>query len=749
MPRFWELVEKMQKDKYFAAIAFSLLAVLVLYLNASFWHSGFLGWAFLLVYIFINSSWSGLILGKLFSWSRGWSYFFGLFFLLHLLGLVLAIPIDLLRYHTGFLALALFLITIFFRIIVSLPYFCNFSPEELDEDLYKVPRLVYEPNKYLLLIFPALFFLGILFLLQGRTGDFILSPWQAIPRLYLYVYLVITIVVVLLIFSRRSAKLILFVIVLHSFLLHAYLPAVYETGFGGDKWRHLGSENYLMTGEVYQPSLLGNVEYAQLGPFRLPAVLVSGNKTSYGQQWALTILLSQTTQVDIFWVDYWLVFLMWSLFLPLLLYQFGRLVRPGRNFRLLLAFLPALFYPLQVFGAITLPVSLGHILFVFALYAWVFYYKHGGQKLLFFNFLLSILMFFGYVLYFILIWEAAIMVLILRYIHSKKLKNKASRLVKILLILAFVLAIPILEIWQGYGSLKAGALHFSESFSHLADAFGHLSGLVAYLPQPSHVDQGNFLFNQTRADHAPVSFLSFRLWPLFFTILIWLIIILGVYCLKYLKQAKVSKLLFWLFVIALSNYIISWYWLDGNHILARRLDQTIVFYMSIFLALGLMYFFERLKYLPWHNKVLLVAVTLGFIATSTYASGPYLQVVTKDEYEAAKYVWEIVDKSDDYYCVVANTWPLLALEAVSGRAIIGGGFPVGFEYSQPERVKIFEKMSQHPDLDLLYWAKKITHDNVCYYMNEDRWINDRVYKETVEILGEPEKVIGDVYIWRF
>lgn len=77
--------------------------------------------------------------------------------------------------------------------------------------------------------------------------------------------------------------------------------------------------------------------------------------------------LSEALQIDVFWIDYWLVFLLWSLFLPLLLYQLGRLIRPGRNFRLLLAFLPALFYPLQVFGAITLPVSLGFC-FLFLLY---------------------------------------------------------------------------------------------------------------------------------------------------------------------------------------------------------------------------------------------------------------------------------------------------------------------------------------------------------------------------------------------
>ena len=748
MENFWLLIKKIQQDKYYGFSAAALLVIVAIHLNLTHWYSSFWGWLFFAIYLSLNSAWLSLWLAKVFNWTRGWSYFFGIFLLLNLASLFLSVPLTLFRYQSGLIALVFLLITLILRIGVAWPRIKNQSVEPVDKSLNDVLKKGFPVNKYFLLILPSLFMLGWWFLLQGRTGEFILSPWEVIPRLYLYIYLVLTTVLVLLLFSRRKARLILLLIILHSFLLHAYLPLVYQTGFSGDKWRHLASEKLILTGEVYQPALIGEVEYTTLGSFSVPAVLLSGNKTSYGQQWSLTILLSEVLQVDLFYVDLWLVWLLWSIFLPPLLYKLAELIRPGRNFRLFFALAPALFYPFQVFGGLTLPVSLGHLLFMFVLYIWIYFYRHGSKAVLAWAVFLSLLMYFGYILHLIVIWELAGLVIIFKYLQHPVPKFIRWGL-KALVVGGLIVLIPVLEFIQGYGSLREGILGLGAIISHSANAFGHLSGLVGFLPQPGHVDQGNFLFNQTRADHAPVSLLSFRLWPLLFTMLVWLVIIYGLRTIRWLKQPGVPKLFAWLFMIVISNYVISWYFMDGNHILARRLDQVIVFLMSVFLSLGTMYFVERIKFLPWANKVLLIAILFGFISSSTYASGPNLQVVTADEHLAAKYVWEQVDKSDEYYCVIANTWPLLALEAESARAIIGGGFPVGFEYAQPERVKIFEKMSQYPSWELLTWAKEITNEQVCFYMTEDRWINDRVYQETIKLFGPPEKVIGEVMIWRY
>ena len=45
------------------------------------------------------------------------------------------------------------------------------------------------------------------------------------------------------------------------------------------------------------------------------------------------------------------------------------------------------------------------------------------------------------------------------------------------------------------------------------------------------------------------------------------------------------------------------------------------------------------------------------------------------------------------------------------------------------------------------WAFRVTDAHVCYYMTENRWINDTVLEKTVELLGEPRRV-GEVFVWR-
>jgi hypothetical protein len=53
-------------------------------------------------------------------------------------------------------------------------------------------------------------------------------------------------------------------------------------------------------------------------------VLVVGNKNSYVNMWGLTIGLSWLLGINIFYVDLLLVFLLYSIFLPLILYKLGQ-----------------------------------------------------------------------------------------------------------------------------------------------------------------------------------------------------------------------------------------------------------------------------------------------------------------------------------------------------------------------------------------------------------------------------------------
>lgn len=601
-------------------------------------------------------------------------------------------------------------------------------------------------HRYLLLLLPVLLAGGTALLLLGRTGEYILTPWESIPKVYVYVFLLISFIMALLVFSRARVRVILFFLILYSFLLHAYLPAVYQTGFGGDKWRHLASEKYLQTETVYSPALFGeSLRWLDVGPVRLPEVLVAGNKTSYGNQWGITLLMAEFLHVDIFWIDYWLVFVIWSLAAPLLFYQLAGVVYSRRSFRLLVAFLPALFYTFQVFGAITIPVSLGNLFFYFVLWLWLIYWRdrHKGVRQLAVVF--SLLMYFGYVLNFILVMELALVILALTSIRSLPWR----RAVVIVLFLGALALLPALEALMGYGSLKTNAFTPTGIVSNTADAFGTLSGLVAFIPRPTHIDQGNWLYNQTRQTRSQASLFNLRQIPFFFTVLVWGLILLGIQKIRKLPDKKVGWFVLAALSVLLINYCFSWYFMNGNHILARRLDLTISFFLLILLGLGIYYVLEDIWLrVALSTKIYGFALALAAIAASTYTSGPVLEVVTTDEVTAARSVWEQIDKQSPY-CVVANTWPLLGLEYASGRQIVAGGFPVYLEYAQPERVRIFEGLIRKPRReDWLAQAFAVTGARECWYMLERRWVSDQVWQDNIDLFGQPQQQFGKVVVWR-
>lgn len=187
-------------------------------------------------------------------------------------------------------------------------------------------------------------------------------------------------------------------------------------------------------------------------------------------------------------------------------------------------------------------------------------------------------------------------------------------------------------------------------------------------------------------------------------------------------------------------------------------------------------------------KILVTSLVLAVFSGVVYASGPKLEVVTEDEWAAAKYVIQEIafrqqdklesgNQSDDRvnkmvnssaklttgkvnnyllpgqkYCVLGNTWPLLALEMESGRKIVGGGFPIYIDYAQPGRVELWERMTKLPSFRYMQRALDLTGANFCYFMVEKRWLGPTDLEKEPrlalikEMFGEWERV-GDVYIF--
>jgi len=780
-------------------IFFLVLSVGLLFKNWTAWHSLPIGLVSLVLYYVITTNSWGDVVARILPLNRVWSRIFGFLVAFYLSAMAIGIPVVVWKYDRLSVAAAMLVVGLL-GLVLSLRakhpkgYKLrgakqSYNRDEQDSTVSHLNRddkiasafgLAMTWTNWHFILLGLLSALFVFFVAHARTGAYILSPWDTLSSFALMLFFAIAFLVGLLVFSNRSSKLILIVLILFSYLAHLYLPVVYETGFGGDKWRHLGAEQWLQDGNIYTPSVWGEAKRSMvnIGPFPIPEALLAGNKTSYAAQWSTTIMISESLGVDLFWVDLLLVFLLWSFFLPLILFQFGCLIfspsRPspqpspkgeGARLGLLLAFLPALFYTFQSEGAITIPVSFGHLFFFFVLLLWLYYVKTGKRGVLIAGWALSLFFFWAYILnFFVLMGVGVLAMAYRRYINlpltpSLVKEGAHKRLPRLysgggrgvvlfgLLVLVSVLAIPFLEIFQGLSSYLPNSISLTGVIDALADAFGRLLSLVGVIVPPDYIDQGNFLYNQSGQSLSRLPLFSYYLIPFLVSSLVWLVIIWGLYQLRRQRSAKAVIFSAIIFIISLGSYFISWSFTQGVHVLSRRLNETIVFFMILFLGYGLRLFLETRGKISSRKKILVICFILAFSAASTYASGPKLQLVTSDELKAAKIVWSELKDERAPYCVIANTWPLLGLEAASARKITAGGFPLYNEYAQPERVKIFEMLSKKPAMVWFEGAFRITKANTCYYMSEKRWLNDIVFKETVELLGEPIQT-GTVFIWR-
>ena len=144
-----------------------------------------------------------------------------------------------------------------------------------------------------------------------------------------------------------------------------------------------------------------------------------------------------------------------------------------------------------------------------------------------------------------------------------------------------------------------------------------------------------------------------------------------------------------------------------------------------------------------------MVVVLAFWLVLAYISGPQLDAnVTVYENAAMKKTAQEIGRNYSKHCVLANTWPLLALEAYTLREVAAGNFPETDNHQQDRRVWLFNQMSLYPSAELLLIAKQTTGADKCFLLFNSQktpastisWLNDH--------LGQAE-VFGQELLWRF
>lgn len=732
-----------------------------LYFNLVYWHKSWLGWILLCIYfLFMGSVWQK-ILKKVFGMKEGELVtrlyaFFSVFLLLSLLSSICVVWYKLTFFMTWLvfvkavlISVILFLLTHKRKYELRIAHFANIEMS-LKTDNFK--HLLFKKSFIFSIVFSVLYLTGWYFLTLFTSKEMLNSPWQAINPYFLVIFFLFTITLCLMVFSHHKVMNILLAIILHSILLHAYLPVSHVFPWGGDVWRHIAIEQRLSQGEFYPPVLFGpEAKWREVFKVDLPEALVIPNKYLYGQLWGGTVLLSQTLDVSLVNINKWLLPVLWSVMIPVIFFRIGGLLFFSWRKGLLLALLPTMFFPFQVLGAISLPVSLGYLTFFFVFMLWLQYLRDRDDWQRRIVILLALLMVFGYTMHFLVIWFIIIISHFARkYLgHYKELFESKKKLFKNVLtgILAVVsvLFFPLIE-------LVSGASRFPLRFdfiNQLKQFVGQFSGwFYASEIRPHDILSGNIIFNHTpQSAFVSNPFSDFR-WPIIpLVVLIWLMVFYAFWQSRKAKLQSIWTVLRMFFLLTVGGYIIVWFMMEGDRSFVRRLDAMIAFLLMIFLLYGF-YFLLRKNINNYVLKIsfFVVVVAFGWLSAVTYASGPDMRVVSEDEYKAASYVLSKVDLNSDKHCVLADTWVLLVLEGISNQKIVGGGFPIDYQFGQPELGSLYSDMQNAGDENVLSKMHELTGAKCVVVIPQDK-LTDQKKLFIQSIMKSETEYIGDFAIW--
>ena len=543
---------------------------------------------------------------------------------------------------------------------------------------------------------------------RSISGGHLISPWQVLPNWYGLMALLIFILSGFLVFSRRSRGLVLLVIILVSILMHSYL-LVYNNGFGADRWRHLGSEIRLAQGLEYQPTLLtNNLWWSNIGPLNVPRALIDGPKLSYGFQWTLTLIGSKVFGVNLLDLDKYLVLILWSVFLPLLVFVLALGVWPQKQFALLAALGSSSFYLLQYYGSQTLPASLGLLSFVLFL-VFIIYFENKKNNLALWCAIASLVgMYFGYSLAFIL----ALAVLVI--IGLSRLKSPA----KYFFMGLASLIIFFIELFSQRGKILINY----DILAFWRDGNLALFDWGKYLPH----GWGGSLWLLAVINIVVVLIYGLALWS------------------RGNRKNKEWRIICWVMIMMFINYLLSWQLLAGEHTLSRRL--------TLFVAPVLVLLVAWLMTVYGHkNKAgaILAIILFSVFSSLAYISGPVVNIsISDNDVATAKYIWLKINGHYGDYCVLSGDSQVLPLEALSGKEVIAGNFPNGSNHQQPERSQLLTQAINNPSTSTFESALNFSKKKQCFLVLDRMIINQSKLVTINNILGQPETA-NDKYIWQF
>jgi len=684
---------------FFKEAAWAAILAILAYFNIIFWQNAFLGWAILLVFCLYEGKIAHNFLIKYYGLSCALRIFvLSVFLVLAVLGSVGGMLFWLFRLTPSILAVSFLVVGLIFGYIKYITGSVGKSEPEIDDQSKQV--LEEPPSaKVGLLLFWVLVIVGFYLLHVSKTTLAISTPWQTISSYYIYIFFGVTLTVGLLIFSKLKSSTLLFLLIVHSFLLHAYLPLTHSLFYGADGWRHIASENSLwLQGDYLKPQLSNQINFWQRIDF---------GEMAYAQFNALAIFLKTLCQVDL--VDYIREFIpkVWPIILPILLFELARLLKLEKKNALFLVWFSSLPFALQASGSFTLPVNFSFLFWLLILllqlknqedFSW------PGQIFILF---LGGLLAFGHSLYFILFLIVFILLKIIYFLPTRFIYN-------FFILLMTAVAVPALELVSKFSQFNPNI----DWWTAIKSIAGNFSGwyLTAGL-RASDITVGNIILNQPPLSALVINiFTHNRFWLVAVMLIFWSIYFFV--SLRWVQNSAREKVFLVILTFGLlGGYMISRYFLLGENILARRLDAVLAALVIFPVAHWLYEFILSMNNFYWKRVVVFLIIFIFSTAISTsYSLGPDTITVSGEQYLTMDYIWQR-EKNSEKICVLSDTYSLLSLEALSAKKFVGGGFPINSFFAQPEREQLL-KLSQTDPQSALNEAKKITNLSNCYLVGK-------------------------------
>lgn len=549
-------------------------------------------------------------------------------------------------------------------------------------------------------------------LLTSRSGE-VYTVWQVLHPMFIPTYIAATLLLVITVFSSERTEYKVLFIIIHSILSHTLFAIIFPAGDISGQHLTLG-----ITRGIYNNDYLHGFGSSAASV----VVRIYNWLTGTNFQSAYSVIFARMFSLDVFWTHLLLVPLLWSTFVPLIIFKITETISQNKTISALSSLLISAFPEAIIWGTWSVTNSLGFIFTLSSIYFMLRYMsKNDKSPVLVITFCFACLISH----YMTGIVTFSLIILAITWETYKTEKASSPLTAKYTLIVSFILATSLLPI----------ALVYHRLFSSLYARFT----LNRLYEQPTSEIIGTFIFG-AYFNFGPLATLIFALGPALGC--------LGIlYTLhrsakqRYIKYALGSFFLVTGFLMILTDYRILKFFMIGVPFTVERLwifrDFLLIPYTAIFVY-SLLTFLKR-KMLPNSSielsslfsignprkslkHIALCSITLvaisGWITASLYYAYPHygpLQI-TSYEIEAVKF---IEANTTEPYVIIGDMWITYTMHMF-----------IGVPYN-PHGTALFIEMKNNLSTNTMIKAMEQTNTAIAYFIIQKPRLGEEKYNHIV------------------